>query len=192
MSIKIVCETCGNEFTAIESRRNKARFCSYKCYWENLRGSKASEDTRKKMSQSQKGRIRTAKELANLNKGAMYRFTKGHKLGVGRVVSEETKEKLRNLPHLRGKENPNWKGGKSTENHLRRTRKAYVRWRKGVFERDGYTCQLCGEYAGYIEAHHIKPVRKYPELIYEINNGMTLCLKCHGKVDKYRCHKNQK
>lgn len=35
-----------------------------------------------------------------------------------------------------------------------------------------------------IEADHIKPWAYYPDLRYELDNGRTLCLKCHRKTYK--------
>ncbi len=49
----------------------------------------------------------------------------------------------------------------------------YIEWRKKVFERDSYTCQICLIKGGYLEAHHIKSWKNYPELRYVIKNGIT-------------------
>jgi 5-methylcytosine-specific restriction endonuclease McrA len=58
----------------------------------------------------------------------------------------------------------------------------YVKWRQKVFERDRFTCQLSGEPGGHLEAHHIKPKFKYPELIYDVSNGITLRKYMHNFV----------
>lgn len=55
-------------------------------------------------------------------------------------------------------------------------------WRKAVFKRDDYTCQVCRERGGRLEADHIKPFAFFPELRYELSNGRTLCRKCHNKT----------
>ena len=58
-------------------------------------------------------------------------------------------------------------------------------WRKKVFERDEYTCQVCGVHGGKLQADHIKPYALYPELRWEILNGRTLCVPCHKKTETY-------
>ena len=47
-----------------------------------------------------------------------------------------------------------------------------------------YCSQKCGKKSKKgkrirLNAHHIKSVANYPKLIYDINNGVTLCLNCH-------------
>ena len=79
-----------------------------------------------------------------------------------------------------GENNPNWKGGIRKPNATVRASDKYKEWRKGVFERDKYTCQECGQLGWELHAHHIKPFSKYPELRTELSNGITLCKKCHS------------
>ena len=58
----------------------------------------------------------------------------------------------------------------------------YYAWRKEVFERDKYTCRCCGDNKGHnLVAHHIKNYSKYKELRTELENGITICKKCHKK-----------
>jgi 5-methylcytosine-specific restriction endonuclease McrA len=58
----------------------------------------------------------------------------------------------------------------------------YIKWRDKVFERDRYTCQLSGDAGGHLEAHHIKPKWTYPELIFDVENGITLRKYMHEYV----------
>lgn len=62
--------------------------------------------------------------------------------------------------------------------------KEYKEWRISVFSRDGFTCQLCGQVGGKLNAHHIKPYKKYPKLRYALKNGMTLCEECHRNIHR--------
>jgi 5-methylcytosine-specific restriction endonuclease McrA len=55
----------------------------------------------------------------------------------------------------------------------------------GKFERDHYTCLVCGEVGGRINAHHIKSFKDYPELRFEVDNGITLCINCHKLTNNY-------
>lgn len=51
-------------------------------------------------------------------------------------------------------------------------------WRKKVFKRDGYKCIDCGK-GGYLEPHHIIPLKENLKEAFNINNGITLCRPCH-------------
>ena len=57
-----------------------------------------------------------------------------------------------------------------------------VRWRKKIFKRDHYTCQMCHKKGGQLNAHHIKRFIDYPEGRFDTLNGITLCVKCHKKT----------
>ena len=73
----------------------------------------------------------------------------------------------------------NWRGGITPINYAIRESLEYKEWRSSVFERDNYTCQVCGEIGGKLEADHIKMFSKFPELRFELSNGQTLCKSCH-------------
>lgn len=49
--------------------------------------------------------------------------------------------------------------------------------RKAVFERDGYTCQYCGQSGGILECDHIEPVAAGGS--HEPENLATACFKCN-------------
>lgn len=62
-------------------------------------------------------------------------------------------------------------------------------WRKTVYIRDNYTCQVCNakSISGrevYLIAHHIEAYNTSPKLRYDINNGVTLCQGCHMNFHK--------
>lgn len=107
-----------------------------------------------------------------------------------------------------------WKGGVSkNKSHVRdyfrkyyskyplqfsiRGSPLYRKWRDSIFERDLYTCQVCQK-KGNINAHHIesfaKLIKKYKieslkdalncQELWNINNGISLCYKCHREIHK--------
>lgn len=79
----------------------------------------------------------------------------------------------------------NWQGGKTKTAEYIRFTPEYKAWRKAVFERDNYTCKICNQKGLELNADHIKPQSLFPELIFDINNGRTLCAPCHRKTDTY-------
>lgn len=60
----------------------------------------------------------------------------------------------------------------------------YSKWRKSVYERDNYTCQMCGCEGKKLNAHHIKPWAEFPEFRFSVDNGVTLCEACHKSIHR--------
>lgn len=129
------------------------------------------------------------------------------------VITEEHKQKLREhfkgrKPWNAGKKNPKvsgansnfWKGGLTKKNKAIRMSMEYRLWRTAVFERDKYSCVLCGyNKGGILEADHMTPFalllvkhkietleqsRRCKEL-WDVSNGRTLCHPCHKKTPTY-------
>ena len=79
----------------------------------------------------------------------------------------------------RGSTTSHWKGGITPINKAIRTSLEYEEWRKSCMERDNYTCKHCGQIGGILHVDHIKRFSNFPELRLDLNNGQTLCKKCH-------------
>lgn len=78
----------------------------------------------------------------------------------------------------------NWKGGLGGRMKQLRSSGEYKVWRLDVYQRDWFTCQMpgCGYKGKYIEAHHIVRVADDESLMFNIENGITLCKECHSKI----------
>lgn len=62
-------------------------------------------------------------------------------------------------------------------------------FRNLVFERDGYTCQICKRKSiknqkTLLNAHHLNGFHWFEEGRYDFNNGVTLCETCHKGFHK--------
>ena len=77
---------------------------------------------------------------------------------------------------------PSWKGGITPKNKLIRSGSRLLKWRQKVFKRDKFTCQICGEIGGKLNAHHIKVFARFPKDRFKIKNGVTLCEADHKKL----------
>ncbi len=83
----------------------------------------------------------------------------------------------------RGENHWHWQGGITEKKSRDNLYPGYKEWRREVYKRDNFQCQVCGyNKSGALEAHHKKPRNKYPELLLDVDNGITLCKKCHKEV----------
>lgn len=101
---------------------------------------------------------------------------KGQKLSI--EVRKKMSESKKGSKHWR------WKGISTLNERIRKSFE-YKLWRKAVYERDHYTCIWCGQVGGKLNADHILPFSQYPALRFAIDNGRTLCERCHKKTDTY-------
>lgn len=118
----------------------------------------------------------------------------------GKNLSEETKKKIglgnsnptmesrrRYSEAKKGSNNPRWISDRTKlqryqdESKDRRS-STYNNWRKEVWLRDNFKCKIANpDCSGRIEVHHILNWKDYPELRYQINNGITLCHAHHPR-----------
>jgi len=136
------------------------------------KGIPCTEKTKKKISKKLKG-VKFSEERIKILKLASNsgRFKKGHK-GL-----------RRDKCHF-------WKGGINPINDTIRKSTESRLWRESVFARDNWTCQKCEERGIELHPHHIKNFSQYPDLRFAIDNGITLCRKCHLKFHKIYSRKN--
>ncbi|MEK7549317.1 MAG: NUMOD3 domain-containing DNA-binding protein [Patescibacteria group bacterium] len=157
-----------------------------------------SKETKKKMSLSKIGK----------NNPMFGKYGKLNH-NFGKQVSLETRlhwSKIRKGQNC-GNRNFNWKGGITPLAKIIRDSDKYKIWVNQTFKRDNYTCQNCNKISnGDIEVHHNKPFKlifneflntysqfspmedketlvrltENYEPFWDINNGITLCKKCHS------------
>jgi len=66
-------------------------------------------------------------------------------------------------------------------------------WRTEVFTRDNFTCQICFKRGDKLQAHHLENYSSCKEKRFDVNNGVTLCTKCHKAFhSKYGVVRNNK
>ena len=171
------------------------------------KGVPLSQEIRDKISKRHLGKKKSEEHRRNISKGK-----KGNPLSEehrqktaqamkGKHHSEEWKRKMSIA--LKGEKNPNWKGGTSSLRDKLRNTSKYVEWRQSCFMRDNFICQKCQIQGGDLEVHHKKPFVKllneainfmplfskheaciFYSPIWDINNGITLCRKCHNKTKR--------
>lgn len=58
----------------------------------------------------------------------------------------------------------------------------YREWRKRVLSASSYTCSCCGKVGGNLHSHHVAPMAKHPQLMFDAGNGKAMCKPCHVEV----------
>lgn len=166
-----------------------------------LKGVKMSDETKRKLSISTKGKKKTEEHRRHISESQI-----GISKGKGKIVSEETKLKISkankgrklSLEHRKklsiankGEKSHLWKGGISYNPYS-------VDWgqtlKRSIRERDHYTCRVCHSPQGdqTHDVHHIDYDKKNCSPI----NLITLCRSCHMKTnfnrEKWKNYLNNK
>lgn len=122
------------------------------------------------------------KQLLNVlcNKGHKTRINLNNFLNGWRckscfIIRNSGKNSIRWNPNLSDK-----------ERILERDIPENTNWIKEVLKQDNYQCQCCYEEGnGYnLNAHHLEGYHWCKELRFEVNNGITLCKKCHKEFHR--------
>ena len=131
-----------------------------------LLGRKISPEIRKKMSEVQKGKV-----FSEERKKRISERMKGNKNGIG---NKSGKGKI-------GENSNHWiKDRTKLAKKQKRNDSAYIEWAKTIKVRDGWKCKINNKDCnGKIIAHHILRWSEFPELRYDVNNGIALCIFHH-------------
>ncbi len=121
-----------------------------------------TEDVRLKISQAMEG--------------------KKHSLEHNVKISKGVKGKTAGSKHY------NYKGGRKMYDVVYNSFQ-YADWRKSVFVRDNFTCVICKTKSKRLNADHILPKCLYPEKMFDLDNGRTLCVDCHKLTNTYCVNK---
>lgn len=88
--------------------------------------------------------------------------------------------------YFKGENSPHWNAKLTDEERFRnRNLPEYRSWRKSVYERDGFTCVVCGDgKGGNLNAHHLNSWSTAVKDRMSVSNGVTLCETCHVDFHK--------
>jgi len=153
VQVTYVCQNCGKGFPdyPYRAKANRGKFCSKECQY----AFGIPEEQRKRTSETLTGR-KTGPHSAEWNE----------------------KIRLAQIGLKAGDKHPNWKGGVTKDGRKERNQSRYAKWRKDVLAAGKRECANCGETKN-LDTHHIHRFLKFPELRYEVGNGLVLCEPCH-------------
>ena len=160
---------CGKKVYCEKNQINRKKYCSKVCmykYRPSLKDIPRSKEVRKKISIAHQGKVlslETKKKIGDFWRGKKKSELEKLKNKISQVKRWDKvgRKEYRRYIHLSGTYE-------------------YKSWRTRVFVRDDFKCRIC-DVGGYLEAHHILKWSEYPELRYNINNGITLCRAHHPR-----------
>ena len=152
-----------------------------------------SEEHKRKLSESHKGQIPTnLEQLRQLATGRIpskesLRKRSESQKGKPKNISEAGRARMRikNYPvwnkglkgYMAGEKNGRWIADRSLlKKYNRQVGPVYAEWREKCKVRDKKKCRMGNkDCKGRLEVHHILRFVDFPELRYEVSNGITLC-----------------
>ena len=185
--MKKPCPVCNKEFSkpyteSVKAWTNRHKFCSRACYVESMRGKDPFLGKKRNVVYRNKGEKRPQTTGENNSRWSRIKLNclecekefevRYYRKDVARFCSKDCAHRNRDC-------------GFTPEHERVRKSKDYAIWRDAVFMRDDYTCQECEQRGGTLNADHIKPFALYPELRLAIDNGRTLCVKCHHNTSTH-------
>ncbi|MBO0558944.1 hypothetical protein EXQ37_03675 [Clostridium botulinum] len=181
--IIINCSYCGAEIyiNKYKSENQKYVYCSLECKINHQKeifkgslnpfyGKTHSEQTKKRISIKNYGKI-------SPNKGKP--MSEDQKLKLSLAWTNERKAEWKK--RIFGENNPAYNPNLTYNDRIdRRLLFGYSEWRNNVYKRDNYTCQCCGDKkGGNLKAHHLDSYNWCIDRRMDVDNGITLCDKCH-------------
>ena len=172
------CLNCGKSIRLYITRDlSRKHFCSHRCCVTHTHKINPQLKNNLALGRTQEARCKAAR-------------TRSEKMALGLIPKppRPTPEMYRQHGlKMRGENHPRWIVDRS---QIKRTRfdcserkGGMVAWRTDVFVRDNYVCQYPGcARGGILNAHHVMRWSQYPELRFDVNNGITLCHRHHPKA----------
>ena len=164
---KNVCQVCKNEFKSYNDNR---KYCSKKCMSIGM------------IRQEKRHCFNCKKIFKRARSSFIWHQKRGHtKLFCSIKCRTE---------HFKGLNCTHWIKDRSKLKNRKKSFRASIAmkaWRISIFERDNFTCKICGDKSCKgnkvtINAHHIIPIKQDESLALDIDNGITLCEQCHKKT----------
>ena len=149
-----------------------------------------SKMSKKEKKAYTKAANKKSKELAKKGNWGFQKTWKEERKLMMKYINENVDKIIKNrtngMKGVTGKDHHNWNPDLTAEERTKKRRKLQrINWRKNIFKRDNYTCQICGDdTGGNLVAHHIYSYMDYPKKRALLENGITLCENCHKEFHK--------
>lgn len=202
--IILECIKCGNNFETTRKYMNRRKYCSISCARSKLnilntkcpcgKNITTKNQDKKYCSLSCRSKYRQREGIYSLQKhkhsciicNKYFSKYRASKYCSRNCYKEHCKTlEYRIKESLKHTKETVFNGFRQKNRMKEMGRKEYIKWRKAVLARDNYICQKCNA-INKLEAHHIKPYATFPELRFEVSNGIIYCEKCHQAIDNIR------
>ena len=151
--------------------------------WRNTIDMEKLKERCRSLGKAQVGKVKSKEAIEKQRAKIMGR---AREWMTGRKPSETARRKSAAYWAANREKHNFYVDGKSLERHGERKadmgRIEYRIWREKVFARDNWTCVLCSQRGGVLNADHILPYVSHESLRLDVGNGRTVCRPCHMRL----------
>lgn len=172
MPVTVSCIVCEKQQSVIPARAKTFKFCGFDCrsVWRsehmsgaNHPGYTGGERTKTCQHCGVDFSLKKGSTVTTFRKQKFCSNACGNKGGIRHFGAANTK----------------WTG-RPTRRQSRPSK--HAAWARAVISRDLAACQRCGATDTELHAHHVKSHKDYPELRFDLDNGLTVCAPCHWQI----------
>jgi hypothetical protein len=162
----LFCDTCGKDrgYNAKNLAKADCASCSSKKKLEHM---------------SKEEKSKRGKHARAFRKQGLSEQTK-QKIGLANTGKKRSlSQRIKNSASKQRIPLNEWKGFVFEFEDPKRSKFKLGKFNLKVFQRDNFTCKICGKRGGELNAHHLNNWKQFPIERYKISNLVTLCKSCH-------------
>jgi hypothetical protein len=178
---KVTCDTCGKDRGYQSKQSGLTMPNCRKCSKQNM-----SQEWKDNIGKSAQGRVPYNKGKNGVSDETSQKMSAKRKgvVPANKGIPASIEQKITTSCAVRGISIDQFDGFTKPIDMLEREKLRNLGLKIACFEREQYTCQICQQYGGRLNAHHLNSWKFFPDERFELSNLACLCNSCHIEFHK--------